>query len=106
MSGHSQEIPLSGRRRVSHRFWETARLALLLGDGTSRVAFGRRHVSRGTFWEATRLASLLGDGASRVDFGRRRVSRRFSRNSSHSEGWRAKRNGVVWDTRRFGPPRP
>jgi len=76
MSGHSQEIPLSGRRRVSRRFWETVRLALLLGDGASRVAFGRRRVSR-RFWETAHLASILGDGASRVAFGRRRVSRRF-----------------------------
>ncbi|MBQ4142453.1 MAG: hypothetical protein IJD43_03165, partial [Thermoguttaceae bacterium] len=67
MSGHSQEIPLSGRRRVSRRFWEAAHLASLLGDGASRVDFGRRHVSR-RFWETARLASLLGGGASRVAF--------------------------------------
>ena len=58
MSGHSQEIPLSGRRRVSRRFGEAAHLASLLGDGASRVDFGRRRVSR-RFWEAARLASLL-----------------------------------------------
>ena len=65
-----------GRRCVSRRFWETARLASLLGGCTSRVAFGRLHVSR-CFWEAARLASLLGSVASRVAFWRRRVSRRF-----------------------------
>jgi len=64
------------RRCVSHRFWETARLASLLGGVASRVAFGRRCVSR-RFWEAVRLALLLGGGASRVAFRRRRVSRRF-----------------------------
>ena len=47
-----------------------------LGGGASRVAFGRRRVSR-RFWEAAHLVSLLG---------RRRVSRRFSRNSPPSEG--------------------
>ena len=90
-----QEIPLlrrgsSGRRRVSRRFSRNS------------------SPSEGWLWEATRLASLfkkfsslggtaLGGGASRVasqeipllrrgGSGRRRVSRRFSRNSSPSEG--------------------
>jgi len=48
----------------------------------------------------------LGVGASRVAFGRRRVSRRFSRNFPPSEGWRAKRDGVVRVTRHIKPPRP
>ena len=97
-----QEIPLpqrggSGRRRVSRRFSRNS------------------SPSEGRLWEAARLASLLkkflsfggaalGGGASRVAFqeipllrrdgsGRRRVSRRFSRNSSPSEGqlWEAAR---------------
>ena len=63
-------------RYAEGRLWEAARLASLLGGGASRIAFGRRCVSR-RFWETARLASLLGDGASRVAFGRRRVSRRF-----------------------------
>jgi len=107
----------SGRRRVSRRFsrnsppsegrlWEAVRLASLLKNSPP---------SEGQLWEAARLASLfkkflsfggaaLGGGASRVasqeillprrgGFGRRRVSRRFSRNSSPSEGqlWEAAR---------------
>jgi len=99
-----QEIPLprrggSGRRRVSRHFSRNS------------------SPSEGWLWEAARLASLfkkflsfggvaLGGGASRVAFqeillprrggsGRRRVSRRFSRNSSPSEGRRAKQDGVV-----------
>jgi len=48
----------------------------ILGGVASRVAFGRRRVSR-RIWEASRLASHLGGVASRVAFRRRRVSRRF-----------------------------
>ena len=63
-------------RYAEGRLWEAARLASLLGGGASRIAFGRRCVSR-RFWETARLASLWGGGASRVAFGRRCVSPRF-----------------------------